>query len=198
MPASRCGPDRPRGARHQPAIGASAAAACTHAHNFAAAPCGCCRQTQPPADSMPKGHAIITPHAAQPPQRAAAAAAPAQLAAVPSRPRARARAPLAAQPVRRMRCTPDSVNTGPLSSPTLRAVVASSNGFCISPGLRGGEGGGSGGRGGTQQPCEVRRCWGSGGGGRAHGSWQMVGSVCAGTSPGLLVARGAHTGTVST
>ena len=35
------------------------------------------------------------------------------------------------QPVRRMMWTPDSVKTGPLMSPTLRAKEASSNGFCI-------------------------------------------------------------------
>lgn len=33
-----------------------------------------------------------------------------------------------------MRCTPESLNTGPLSSPTLSARVASSNAFCICPG----------------------------------------------------------------
>ena len=32
-----------------------------------------------------------------------------------------------------MMCTPESVNTGSLSSPTLRAYVASSKGFCICP-----------------------------------------------------------------
>lgn len=35
------------------------------------------------------------------------------------------------QPVRKMMWTPESVKTGPLMSPTLRAKEASSNGFCI-------------------------------------------------------------------
>lgn len=39
-----------------------------------------------------------------------------------------------AQPVRKMMCTPLSVSTAPLISPTLNAIVASSNGFCICPG----------------------------------------------------------------
>lgn len=38
------------------------------------------------------------------------------------------------QPVRRMMWTPESVKTGPLMSPTLRAKEASSKGFCIWPG----------------------------------------------------------------
>lgn len=42
----------------------------------------------------------------------------------------------ALQAVRRIRCTPLSENTGSLSSPTFSAYVASSNGFCIWPGLR--------------------------------------------------------------
>lgn len=35
------------------------------------------------------------------------------------------------QPVRRMTWTPESVNTGPLMSPTFSAKEASSKGFCI-------------------------------------------------------------------
>lgn len=41
------------------------------------------------------------------------------------------------QPVRRMMCTPLSVKTGWLSSPTASEKVASSNGFCIWPRLQG-------------------------------------------------------------
>ena len=37
-------------------------------------------------------------------------------------------------PVRKIICTPLSVSTAPLNSPTLNAIVASSNGFCICPG----------------------------------------------------------------
>ena len=37
------------------------------------------------------------------------------------------------QPVRKITCTPESVSTTPLISPTARANVASSNGFCICP-----------------------------------------------------------------